>query len=120
VVALSFAGLVAVGVRVPGAGLAGSLASRILCAAALADSCGDEPVLIAAYGSEVGALVRRHMPTVVFERGSRALPVDFRRCRETGCGDGADHGLVRRTDRELPVTAFVHVSDCRAGEAEGT
>jgi hypothetical protein len=59
------------------------------------------------------------MPTIVFERDSRALPVDFRHCRETGCGDGADHGLVGRTDRELPVTAFVHVVDCRAGGAEG-
>jgi hypothetical protein len=120
VVALSLAGLVAVGVRVPGAALARSLASRILCAAALADSCGDEPVLIAAYGSEVGALARRHMPTIVFERGSRAVPVDFRRCRATACGDAVDHGLVRRTDRALPVTAFVHVVDCRAGEAGDT
>jgi hypothetical protein len=118
VVALSLAGLVAIGVRVPGAALARSLASRILCAAALADRCGDEPVLIAAYGSEVGALVRRHMPTIVFEAGSRAVPVDFRRCRASRCGDAVDHGLVRRTARALPVSAFVHVVDCRAGEAE--
>lgn len=115
---LVFAALVAVGVRVPGGGLARALASRILCAAALADSCGDEPALIAEYGSEVGGLVRRHMPTIVFEPGSRAVPVDFRRCRSSGCGDAVDHGLVRRTDRDLPVTAFIHVVDCRAGEGE--
>lgn len=120
VVGLVFAVLVAVGVRVPGGALARSLGSKILCAAALGDRCGDEPVLIAAYGSEVGALVRRHMPTIVFERGSRAVPVDFRRCRSNGCGDAVDHGLVRRTDRELPVSAFVHVVDCRAGEREGS
>ena len=69
--------------------------SRILCAAALADSCGDEPALIAAYGSEVGELiVRDDMPSLVFEHGSRAVPVDFRSCRDTGCGDGPDGGLV--------------------------
>ncbi|MFN8216401.1 MAG: hypothetical protein U0R71_07360 [Solirubrobacterales bacterium] len=113
--ALVFAGLVAVGAEVPGTGLARALASRILCAAALADGCGDEPVLIAAYGDEVGRLVRRHMPTLVFEAGSRAVPVDFRRCRSSSCGDAGGEGLVHRTDERLPVTAFVHVVDCRAG-----
>jgi hypothetical protein len=118
-VALLLVGLVAVGVRVPGAGLARVVASRILCAAALADGCGDEPVLIAAYGTEVGKLVREHMPMLAFEEGSRAVPVDFRRCRSTSCGDGSERGLVHRTDERLPVTAFVHVVDCRDGEAEG-
>lgn len=123
-VALLFAGLVAAGVRVPGAALAHSVYSRILCAAALADRCGDEPVLIAAYGSEVGRLARKHMPSLLFESGSRAVPVDFRRCRSTACGDGTEEGLVRRSDAGLPVTAFVHVIDCRPGavaasEAEG-
>lgn len=124
VVALLLAGLVAAGVRVPGTALAREVASRILCAAALADGCGDEPVLIAAYGTEVGKLVRRHMPTILFEEGSRAMPVDYRRCRETSCGDGPGEGLVHRTDARLPLTAFVHVVDCRAearerSEAEG-
>ncbi len=105
--ALLFAGLVAAGVRVPGVTLAHSIASRVLCAAAFAERCGDEPVLIAAYGSEVGELARRHMPELLFEQGSRAVPVDFRRCRAAACSDGA-----------LPVTAFVHVVDCR-GEGEG-
>lgn len=112
VVALLLAGLVAAGARVPGVSLAQAVASRILCAAALADSCGDEPVLIAAYGSEVGELVREHMPWLLFERGSRALPVDFRRCRNSACGDGSERGLVRRSDADLPITAFVHVVDC--------
>ncbi len=31
-------------------------------------------------------------------------------------GTLADDGLVHRTDEQLPVTAFVHVVDCRAGE----
>jgi hypothetical protein len=109
VVALLLAALVTAGVRVPGAELARALASRILCAAAMADRCGDEPTLIAAYGTEIGQLARRHMPTILFEHGSRALPVDFRRCRSTECADGSARGLVHETDSGLPVTAFVHV-----------
>jgi len=118
VVALLLVGLVAVGVRVPGATLAHAVASRLLCAASMADSCGDEPALIAAYGSEVGELVRERMPMLAFEEGSRAVPVDFRRCRQPACGDRSEPGEVRRTDAGLPVTAFVHVVDCRVGEAE--
>ncbi|HWA54521.1 MAG TPA: hypothetical protein VG816_10150, partial [Solirubrobacterales bacterium] len=65
-VALVLAGLVASGVRVPGVGLAQAVASRLLCAAALADDCGDgDSALIAEYGTEVGELVRRHMPTLM-------------------------------------------------------
>jgi hypothetical protein len=86
----------------------------MLCAVSMADGCGDEPALIAAYGSDVGKLVRRHMPTIFFEQGSRALPVDFRRCRDAECGDGSARGLVHETDAGLPVTAFVHVIE-RAG-----
>jgi hypothetical protein len=117
VVALLLVGLVAAGVRVPGATLARAVASRLLCAASLANGCGDEPVLIAAYGTEVGRLVREQMPMLAFEEGARAVPVDFRRCRGTSCGDGSKRGLVHRTDERLPVTAFVHVVDCRDGEA---
>lgn len=120
-VALSLTGLVAVGVRIPDTALAQAIASRILCAASIADSCDDdEPTLIAAYGTEVGKLVRKHMPSLLFEQGSRAVPVDFRRCRSSACGDGAGHGYVRRTDAGLPVSAFVHVVDCRPGAAEAS
>lgn len=115
-VSLVLLGLVAAGVRVPGASLARSVADRILCAASLTGACGDEPTLIAAYGSEVGELVRQHMPNLVFEAGSRAVPVDFRRCRSSECGDSGGEGLVQRTDERLPVTVFVHVVDCREGE----
>jgi hypothetical protein len=119
VVTLLLAALVALGVRMPGASLARAVASRILCAASLADGCGDEPVLIATYGDEIGRLVRRHMPTLLLEDGSRALPVDFRRCRAVVCGDGTPRGLVHKTNRGEHVTAFVHVLDCRDGaEAE--
>lgn len=121
VVSLLLVGLVAAGVRVPGGELARAVAARILCAASLADGCGDEPVLIAAYGTEVGKLVREHMPVLAFEEGSRAVPVDFRRCRSTVCGDAPGEGLVHRTEQGLPVTAFVHVVDCRPGrESDGS
>jgi hypothetical protein len=119
-VALALVGVLAAGVRVPGTDLARSVAQRILCAAALADGCGDEPLLIATYGDEVGRLVRWHMPTIGFEDGSKAVPVDWRRCRETDCGDAPEDGLVHRTDQRLPVTAFVHVVDCRAGERDAS
>jgi hypothetical protein len=112
--------LIAAGVRVPGTALARAVASRMLCAVSMADGCGDEPELIAAYGTEVGKLVRRHMPTILYEAGSRALPVDFRRCRSTACADGSARGLVHRTDADLPVTAFVHVVDCRGDAVEVT
>jgi hypothetical protein len=118
VVALLLVGLVAAGVGVPGADLARLLATRMLCAASLAAGCGDEPRLIAAYGTEVGELVREHMPMLAFEEGSRAVPVDFRRCRRTACADDSGGGEVHRTDAGIPVTAFVHVVDCRVGEVE--
>lgn len=113
VVALVLVAFAAAGVRVPGVEVARAVASRLLCAAALAERCGDEPALIAAYGDEVGRLVRRHAPALLFERGSKALPVDFRRCRRSACADGTARGLVDRTDADLPVTAFVRVIDCR-------
>jgi hypothetical protein len=118
VVSLAMLGLVAAGVRVPGASLARAVADRILCAASLADGCGDEPTLIAAYGTEVGRLARWHMPMLGFEEGSRAVPIDFRRCRSSECGDASGSGLVHRTDEGLPVTVFVHVVDCRPGTME--
>jgi hypothetical protein len=118
--ALAMLAALAVGVRVPGASLARAIGDRIICAASLAGGCGDEPTLIAAYGTEVGKLVRQHMPTLAFEEGSRALPVDFRRCRSSECSDGTGEGLVHRSDERLPVTAFVHVIDCREGDAERT
>jgi hypothetical protein len=119
-VGLALAGVLVAGMPIAGFDLARSVATRILCAAELADGCGDEPLLIATYGDEIGRLVRRHMPTIGFEDGSRAVPVDYRRCRETECGDGAEDGLVHRTFERLPVTAFAHVIDCRVAAREAT
>jgi hypothetical protein len=118
VVTLLMAALLDAGVRLPGVGLVRMVGERILCGAAFAGGCGDRPRLIGTYGSEVGKLVREHMPTLMFEQGSRALPIDFRRCRAPTCADGTARGLVHRSDRGLPVTAFTHVVDCRGEEAD--
>jgi hypothetical protein len=48
-----------------------------------------------------------------------ALPVDFRRCREPACSDGPETGLASRSPSGEPVTAFVHVVDCRSAAAQG-
>ena len=116
-VAVLLATVLGAGVRIPGTALARALASRMLCAVAVVDSCEDGPALTLAYGTEVARLVRDHMPTLAFEAGSRAVPVDWRACRSTQCGDGARAGEVDRTDAGLPVTAFVHVVDCREPQA---
>jgi hypothetical protein len=111
--ALLFAGLLVTGLRIPGTALARAIASQVLCAVALAEHCGDEPALIAAYGDEVGRLARRHMPTLAYENGSSAIPVDWRRCRSSECADGPGEGVVSASDAGMPATAFVHVVDCR-------
>jgi hypothetical protein len=117
-VSLLLVAMLVVGVRVPGTALADSIFEKLLCAVSMADSCGDEPHLIAAYGTEVGTVANDHMPSLVFEPGSKAAPVNFRRCRSTACGDATSEGLVRRTDKGLPLAAFVHVIDCRASKEE--
>ena len=47
----------------------------------------------------------------------RALPVDYRSCREDACAEGAESGPVSESLDGEPVTAFVHVVDCRDGAA---
>jgi hypothetical protein len=104
------------GLGLPGAALAHAIASRIVCAVGLSDGCGlGADKLLGAYGDEVAAAVREHAPRILYESGMRALPVDYRRCRQDACADGAESGQVRRTDAGEPVTLFVHVVDCRAG-----
>ena len=105
-VSLVLLALVAAGVRVPGAPLARAVADRILCAASLADGCGDEPALIAAYGDEVGELVRRHMPMLAFERGlaggpGRLPPLPRQRVRRRGGRGPGPHDRRRPARHRL-------------------
>lgn len=112
-VALLVVGLLAAGLRVPGAGLARSIAAKILCAVEISDSCERDSALVAAYGLDLARLVREHAPAIVYESGMRALPVDYRACRRPACADGARSGLVSRSRAGRPVAGFVHVIDCR-------
>lgn len=97
----------------PGTEVAKAVASRILCAARASGSCQAADPLAEAYGSETALLVRHHTPNIAYERGMRAMPVDFRRCKaDPACGDGPPGpGSVWRTDAGLPVTAFTRVID---------
>ena len=117
---MAAASAAALGAKLPGADLARLIAQRIACAAGLGGDCLGLPdaELVAEYGPELAAAVRRHTPTLAYEEGMRALPVDFRRCRSDPCSMGADAGRVTAAEGGEPVTLFVHVIDCRAGGEE--
>ena len=117
-VALAFTAVTAARLPLPGTDLARSIASRLSCAAGLGDGCdGERGALALAYGLEVAALVTEHTPALDYEDGMRALPVDYRSCREDACADGAESGPVSESLAGEPVTAFVHVVDCRDAAA---
>ena len=107
------------GTRLPGTGLARAIAQKLICAAGLDGGCdvGDAE-LVAEYGPELAAAIRRHVPTLLYEEGMRAVPVDFRDCRADPCSMGVASGEVAASDDGLPVTLYVHVVDCRGGAAE--
>jgi hypothetical protein len=125
VVSLVVAALGAIaGVGLPGAALAHAIGSKLVCAVGFGDRCslGTGP-LLAAYGDELAAAVRDHAPRIFYENGMRALPVDYRSCREDACADGPDEGPVAAASSGERVVLFVHVVDCRhwaeAALAEG-
>ena len=119
VVALLLAGvLAAVGPMALGLSFAHTLGAKLICAARLSDACAGDPDLVDAYGTELAAAVREHAPTVFYEHGMHALPVDYRTCRAPGCADGRSEGTVWRSAAGEPATAFVHVVDCRSAGAD--
>jgi hypothetical protein len=109
--------LAALGAGLPPAGLARTMAARLICAAGLSDACAVEPELVAAYGPELAGKVAKNAPRIIYERGMTALPVDFRSCRGSRCGNGPDSGAVWSSDAGEPAAAFVHVVDCRNVQA---
>jgi hypothetical protein len=118
VVATLMLGLLAmVGSGLPGGVFARAIATRLLCAAGLSSICGENGDLVAAYGSELAGQVERNAPEIVYEAGMTALPVDFRSCRGSACGNGPDSGPVWRSDTGEPAVAFIHVVDCRTAAA---
>jgi hypothetical protein len=89
------------------------IVAAIVCAAG--DGCPN--ALEDAYGKRLASTVRRYAPNIVYERRSAELPVDFRRCRKVACSNGADRAAeIEESGAGLPVTAFTHVIDRRAGD----
>jgi hypothetical protein len=111
--------LVSAGVTVPGLSLVESLGTKLICLAGLdVGHCLGEVVespLASEYGAELAAEVTADAPRIEYEQGMRAVPVDFRRCREDPCSLGPETGEVDHTDSGEPVTLFVHAVDCRTG-----
>lgn len=101
--------LVALRGHLPGASLVRLIADRILCAARLEGHCNTDDALVAAYGERMAHLIRSHAPSIAYESGMAALPVDFRSCRDTECSVGTTEGIVTTSIDGEPVTAFVHV-----------
>jgi hypothetical protein len=110
---LLLVGLLAAAARVSATDLARVVASTLICAVRLSDACSTDSELVAAYGPELAAVIAAEAPQIVYEEGMTALPVDFRTCRGSGCGNGPDSGAVWATDTGEATTAFVHVVDCR-------
>ena len=93
-------------------GLGERIVHAISCA--IEGGCDDRDSLELAYGDDMAALVRKHSPSIAYERSSAALPIDFRRCRNTDCSDGSDRAAAIAASRTgLPVTSFTRVLDRR-------
>ena len=72
-----------------GRDVGGFLSRHFVCAAA--GRCDrDEDRLVAAYGERDAAAVRALAPSLVYERGERELPVDWRECRRVSCSVAPD------------------------------
>ncbi len=98
-------------------GLVRAISTRLLCAADLSSSCATDAALVGAYGPEIAAMVADGAPEIDYEEGMTELPIDFRSCRSTSCGNGVEEGSVDLTERGEPAAAFVHVVDCRTSVA---
>jgi hypothetical protein len=112
--------LALVGPELPGMGLARAIASSIACAIDDAGDCAATDELAAAYGPDLAAIVRDKAPRLIYEPDSSSLPVDFRDCRGTFCGNGPRSGPVTQSDTGEPAAAFVHVVDCRPDALQAT
>ncbi|MGH2742140.1 MAG: hypothetical protein ACRDN8_06565 [Thermoleophilaceae bacterium] len=109
-VALALAALVAVAPRFDGRSFGGFLAFRIVCS--IERDCHDgDSSLPRAYGDRDAALVRELAPNLVYERGERQLPVDWRHCRRPACAEGRDEPDldVHRSDAGERATAFTRL-----------
>jgi hypothetical protein len=109
-VALILGGVLSVGLTADGRSLGGLIIERIACSAG--SRCAEtDRAVERAYGPSDAALVRKHLPGLVYEPGERQLPIDWRECRDVGCATAPDHeGLdAHRTDVGLRVTVFTRL-----------
>ena len=107
---LVFGALIALGQRFDGRSLGGFLARHVACA--VSGRCDrDERRLAAAYGGRNAATVRALAPNLVYERGVRQLPVDWRRCRRPRCAEAPDEPALdtHRSGAAERATAFTRL-----------
>jgi hypothetical protein len=116
-VCLALGALVAIRGGFDGRAFGGFLARQVACA--VSGRCDrDERMLVAAYGERDAATVRALAPSLVYERGERELPVDWRECRRVSCSAAPDDpdldahvagGGVGARRRGGRATAFTHL-----------
>src|SRR4051794_6253376 len=110
-VALAFAIFLALAVpHVDGRSYGGALARAMVCAAR--GGCDDgRDALASAYGERNATLVREYAPSIVYEPGEKEIPIDYRDCRTTACGNApGERSLdVSQTVTGVPASAFTHV-----------
>lgn len=111
VASLALGALAALAPHVDGRSFGALLAHSIACSARGGCDNGDA-ALAAAYGGPDAELVRGYAPGLVYERRTRALPVDFRDCRRPSCSDAPEHAGsdVHRSSRGgAHATAFTRL-----------
>jgi len=107
---LTLSALLALSGGFDGRSVGGFLAHHFACA--VSGRCDrDERALVAAYGARGAAAVRALAPGLVYERGERQLPVDWRECRRTACAVAPDDPDLDAHVTAAPgrATAFTHV-----------
>ncbi len=93
-----------------GRAVGAAIFDKIVCAVRGSGSCMKPTALIDAYGERDADLVRNLAPNIVYEFGTKAMPVDFRNCRKPECGDGVEStGMASKTKKGWPATVFTHV-----------
>jgi len=109
-VALAGAALSAAPPAIDGRSFGGFLAHHLACATT--GSCRvAERELVRAYGEDDAATLRELAPSLVYERGERQLPVDWRDCRRPRCATAPDDPPLdsHLSDARARATAFTHV-----------
>lgn len=107
---VALGGLTVAAASVDGRSFGGFLAHRLACSAKGGCEDGDA-ALEQAYGADDAALVRRHLPSLVFEAGERQLPVDWRHCRRVECARTRDDRDLdaHRSDAGMRATVFTRL-----------